>query len=141
MNARSAEAQAEDALKRGDVEASKKAQQIRMATGAQRAAIAASGSDVTGEGATDILNQTQIAGQTDIATIKTNAWREAWGFRSAAVNARTEGEMNLNTAKAMERATLISGGIEAMSYGMKAGSQYKEKKAAKSTKKTGASNA
>jgi len=127
INARTADAQAEDAVARGDREAAKKLQDTRKAMGAQKAAMAANGMDVNSADAIDILNETEVVGQTDIATIKTNAWREAWGYKSQAVSMAGEGNMKNLAAQNTARATLISGGMDAMTYGLKAGDAYKNK--------------
>lgn len=76
--------QAEDALKRGDRQASVvrgKAQQLK---GRQRATMAANGIDLGVGSALNILDDTDYFGEIDANTVKDNASREAWALRNQA---------------------------------------------------------
>lgn len=129
INARSAEAQAEDVLKRGENEAQKKLQETRKFIGQQKTAMAASGTDVNSQGALDLTADTAAIGATDVMTIKNNAWREAMGYKSQAIEVRGSGEMAQMAAKNNARSTMITGGIDALSYGIKAADSKSSKKA------------
>lgn len=76
-----------DALQRGELEAQKAMRQQAQLIGTQRAALAASGVDVTQGSALDLLASTRFLGQEDVATIQSNAAREAWGYEIQAGNA------------------------------------------------------
>ena len=90
INARTAELGAKGALLRGerDVQASK----LRTAQlkGAQRAATAANGFDLGDETSARILTSTDVMGEIDANTIKTNAAREAWGYRAQGSNSTAQ---------------------------------------------------
>ena len=84
--------QADDALARGQVQEDK----VRAA-GAQRigtltANLAAQGTDLAGS-PTDILADARQAGELDAQTVRSNAAREAWGYKVGAANAGAEAAM------------------------------------------------
>lgn len=115
-NAQSLDYQAEDTVKAGEAAASRKQQQVTQVQGSQKAVLAANGVDVNSEGARNALDETAVVGEADIAQIKTNAWREAYGLKSEATNLRTQGAVAANTAKYAARNTMITGGLNAASY-------------------------
>lgn len=82
QNAAVAESQAQDAVKRGDQEASAAMRRARALAGAQRAGFSARGIDITDGTAADILDQTDFFGQIDAETARTNAKKEAWNLRA-----------------------------------------------------------
>lgn len=85
-NAKIALAQRSDALQRGELEAQRKMREQAQLIGTQRAALAASGVDVTQGSALDLLASTEFLGQEDVAIIQSNAAREAWGYEIQAGN-------------------------------------------------------
>lgn len=82
---------AADAMARGNEEAIASRRRTRLLVGEQRAAAAAQGLDVNSGVAFDLQDQAQQHGTADEATIRKNAWREAWGIRTQAGNQRAEG--------------------------------------------------
>ena len=136
LNARTAEGQAEDAIKRGNIAALEKTQETRRAIGAQRAALAAGGVDVNSDIGLNLQAETEAIGASDAQKIRANAWREAWGYKADAVTTRGAGEMANYAAQNTARSTLITGGIEAATYGLKAADEYKKKSPSKTTKGT-----
>ena len=91
-NAAVADMQATDALARGETTASEAGTKTRELIGAQKAAYAAQGIDVTTGSAAEVQDQTQQIAQRDIQTIRLNALREAWGYKSQAKGMRMAGK-------------------------------------------------
>jgi hypothetical protein len=81
-NAHTAGVQAEDAIRRGDLEAQNQMRQSRQMVGAQRAAYSARGLDISTGTPSDVIEQTDFFGQSDAATARTNARKEAWAYRT-----------------------------------------------------------
>ncbi|MCQ8103537.1 hypothetical protein NP590_05415 [Methylomonas sp. SURF-2] len=75
-----------DALQRGELEAQKTMREQAQLIGTQRAALAASGVDVTQGSALDLLASTRFLSQEEVETIQSNAAREAWGYDVQASN-------------------------------------------------------
>ena len=92
-NAQIATWQAEDAIVRGDREASRSRLKTRQLKGSQRAALAANGVDLGEGSALNILADTDYFGELDAGTIKDNAAREAWAIRNQATNFTSEGSL------------------------------------------------
>lgn len=80
-NAQLAEQQATDAIARGDVAAATRRTQGRLEQGSARAAMAGGGVQVGVGSAGDVEENIARLGALDIATIRNNAAREAWGYR------------------------------------------------------------
>ena len=92
-NAQIARWQAEDALKRGDREASRSRMKTHQLKGTQRARMAANGVDLGVGSALNILNDTDFFGEIDATTIEDNAAREAWAIRNQAQNFASEASL------------------------------------------------
>lgn len=93
QNAKLAEWQAQDAERRGGVAARNRATATQVQLGRQRSAIAGSGIRTDSGTALAILDDTRIAGDIDVATIRDNAAREAAGARIAGASATAQGRM------------------------------------------------
>lgn len=98
-NAAVADVQAKDATARGELDAQKFRQRTRALIGEQRAGIAAGNVDVGYGSAVDVQADAAFLGELDALTVRTNAAREAWGYRVEAEDfrqradiARQEGE-------------------------------------------------
>lgn len=89
-NAKIADMQAEDALRRGEVEAADLRRRVAATKSSQRVALAARGLDLTYGTAADLQDQTDFFGESDVATIRTNARKEAWARRSQGANFQAE---------------------------------------------------
>ena len=83
-NAQLANLQAEDAQRRGEEDAIKVQQHAAAVKSAQRVNLAAKGLDLTYGTAADLQDQTDFFGQSDVATTRTNARKEAWARKSQA---------------------------------------------------------
>lgn len=98
LNARLLDLSAEDALLAGQHEE----QRARLATerlkSSQRVAFAANGIDMAEGTALNVMTGTDLMGEVDVQTIKANAARSAFGYRTQAVGAR--GDATLRRAQA-----------------------------------------
>lgn len=102
QNAAFAEEAANDAIARGGMDEDQQRLATRAAIGTQRAGFAANGVDVNSGSAADIQDDTAALGELDALTIRNNAAREAWGYRTqaqqgrlAAANARSSGQAGM----------------------------------------------
>lgn len=89
-NAKLAELQAEDALRRGEREAAELRRRVAATKSAQRVSLAAKGLDLTYGTAADLQDQTDFFGESDVATVRTNARKEAFARRSQSANFQAE---------------------------------------------------
>lgn len=86
-NQRVAEIQAQDAIDRGEKAAQDHSRKVAALKGSQTASMAARGLDLTEGSPLSILTDTDLFGAIDKNTIKSNAAREAWGYRAQGANA------------------------------------------------------
>jgi len=87
-NAAVAELQAKDAEARGRDEEGRFRQRVDGMIGTQRAGIAAGNIDVNFGSAVDVQADAAFLGELDALQIRTNAAREAWGYKVEAEDAR-----------------------------------------------------
>jgi hypothetical protein len=87
-NAGIADLQAQDALARGAVDESRFRTSVRGLIGSQRAGFAAQGVDVGSGSAADVQADAAYLGELDALQIRSNAAREAWGYRVEAADNR-----------------------------------------------------
>lgn len=121
QNAKLSNAQALDAITRGQEEDRRNQQQTGRTIGSERAAMAANGVDITYGNAADVVGDTAMFGAEDSATIRANAMREAHGYEINAANFRS-------TALAARRAAtgaLISGAFGIAQTALGGASQFK----------------
>lgn len=111
-NAATADAQAADALARGDQTALKYFTGIKSTVGQQRAGFAANGVDPNSGSASDVLGNTEKIGQSDIVTIKANAFREAMGYTQEASSWRRRGRLAKDANQNMYNNTILTGGLQ-----------------------------
>lgn len=120
MNQSIAEVQAQDATLRGEQEAQAINRNARQTVGAQRAAYAARGVDLGAGTPADVIDQTDFFGQADAATARSNAAKEAWGYRARGAGFAAEAA-NANPNRAAGLSLLGSAGSVASSwYGRRA---------------------
>lgn len=133
-NAHVADLQAQDAVDRGTQEESRFRQGVKLMVGSQRTGIAASGVDVGYGSAVDVQADAAYLGELDALTLRTNAAREAWGYKVQAFNTRRqamitrkEGVQQAATGAAQQTAArigavggavLTGGSLLAQRYGM-----------------------
>lgn len=111
-NARIAEMQGQDAIRRGDKEASNLKKASKRMIGTQRAALAAQGIEIDSGSAADIQTDTAELAAQDVLTIKNNAWREAWGYRVQANDLRGKGKYAKAAAENEAASTMLTGGLK-----------------------------
>jgi hypothetical protein len=120
FNRRIAGVRAADAIKRGGEAVGDYKIQAEKLKGSQVAALAAQGIEIDSGSAAEIRYETDKQIDTDIMRIKNNAWREAWGYKVEANNLSIESEMTGMSAKNRSQATLLSGSLSAIDYGIRA---------------------
>lgn len=81
-NAKVADTQAQDAITRGNEEASKVRRQYAQIAGQQRAGFLAKGIDISEGSAADAIDQTDFFSTIDQGMAKQNAAREAWNLKA-----------------------------------------------------------
>jgi len=123
-NARLAELQAGDTIRKGEKDALKVRRQTRRMIGSQRAAMAAQGIDIGEGSAIDVIQDTAELGAEDEMAIKNNAWRAAWGMRTEANEYRSRGRFARMGSRREANMTLLTGGMRAAAYGLEAYGHY-----------------
>ena len=111
-NARFLDLQAEDSLNRGEKAASRIKREAGSFQSSQRAGYAGQNVDVNSGAALEAQLDTAQMGELDALTVKNNAWREAWGYKTQAINERGKGRMARLTSKTEANQTLINGGFK-----------------------------
>jgi predicted subunit of tRNA(5-methylaminomethyl-2-thiouridylate) methyltransferase len=86
MNAEIADKQAKDATERGKQEEQQKRLQTAQLEGRQKAAIAANGIDLSFGSPLDTIVDTAKMGEIDALNVRTNAYREAYGYKVQGTN-------------------------------------------------------
>lgn len=109
QNAGYKELAAQDAEKRGSVDADRYRRQVTQMIGSQRAGFAAGGIDVNSGTAAEIQDDTAAFGEFDALTIANNAAREAWGYRVGAQNDRLNARMAVSNAKSSATGSILGG--------------------------------
>lgn len=99
-NRKYAEMAAQDVEVRGKEEIASYQRQLSQVSGQQRVGLAAQGIDLSQGTAAEIARQTADIGSRDIATIRRNIEREAWGIR-------TTGDINYRTGMAQSQASMF----------------------------------
>lgn len=113
-NAAMANLKASQTLQAGDIEASRAQQKTQMEVGAARAASGASGVQVNSGSPAMVRAGMETAGGIDVATIKNNAARAAWGYQTQGIEDTFQGQFDTLTAKAKSEQTLATGGLQAI---------------------------
>jgi hypothetical protein len=125
-NAITAEYQAQDAIKRGEVAEAEQRRRTSMLKGSQTARLAANGLDISEGSALNILSDTDWMGEQDALTVRDNASREAWEYRQQGANSQSNS--NMLSASADAQNPLLSGATSIMTnpaLGTVAGKWYK----------------
>lgn len=112
-NAQLAEFKAKESIRMGETEAQKAALQNKRLQGRQRAVAAAQGIDPDSGSALDIAQETAGLSALDQVTIRNNAWKQAWGYKTEAAQSTAQAKFTRIQSKYGARATLLTGGIQA----------------------------
>jgi hypothetical protein len=123
-NAQIAEWQAQDAIKRGQEEEDQHRRKVSQVIGAQRAGFGASGFDLGDATTIDILGDTAAMGEYDALTIRSNAAREAWGYRVQGSNYMAEAGLQTARGASARSAAAWQGVGDLLGGATKFGSQY-----------------
>ena len=123
-NAKIADLSAKQTLEAGDIAASRKNLETQGRVGAIRAAQGASGIDVNTGSAKLTQIGTQFAGNIDELTIRNNAARRAWGYKTQAISDTYEGQFSRMTAASEAQQTLLTGGMQAIEGPLEIGANY-----------------
>lgn len=115
-NAQYAEQQAQDASRRGAIEEEQHRLKVRAMLGAQRAILGAN--NVVASSGTPLLLAAETAqfGEADAITIRNNAARETFGYRTRALEERLAGRQRRREGTLGAASTLLTGGAQA--YGI-----------------------
>lgn len=100
VNASIADLQAQDAIARGTDEEQRFRSLVRGAIASQRVGFAAGNIDVSTGSAVDVQADAAVLGELDALTIRTNAAREAWGYKVQAYDYRKRGEITRKEGQA-----------------------------------------
>lgn len=125
MNAKIADNKARDALERGKIEEQKQRQKTASISGAQQAAMAANGVDLSFGSPLDTLVDTATLGELDALTIRSNAAREEYDYRVDAVNKRAGGQLARMQGKAAKTGSLLAAGSTVLGGGAAVGKYQK----------------
>lgn len=114
-NARVLELQMEDAILRGRERETVFRRQVKGDIGAQRAAYAAQGIEVDSGSALDVQADTAYQGEVDALTIRSNAAREAWGFKVESESTRATAKAVRESGKLRADSERVTGKVNAQS--------------------------
>ena len=109
-NAQTAEYQAQEAQRLGEKQAIEVQRKGAAMKSAQRVGLAAKGLDLGYGTAADLQDQTDFFTQSDVATTRTNAAKDAWGKRAQGANYR--GQANAENPLMMAGGSLLSGAAQ-----------------------------
>jgi hypothetical protein len=115
-NARNNEIAAVDAIRRGDIEEQEHRNKVRAMLGSQRATFGANNVDSNSGSPLGLLVDTARIGELDALTIRNNAAREAFGYRSEGANAKNRGRADKKSGALGGYSTALAGGAQA--YGI-----------------------
>lgn len=109
-NAAIRQSQADDALKRGDIEEQRHRVRISQKVGEQRSALAGSGVELDSGSALDVIGDTSYVGAQEISDIQQNARREAFGYQVGATDALASSRLNKASGKNAASASILTAG-------------------------------
>lgn len=121
FNSKIASIQSEDAIKRGDYASAENLKATTAAVGTERSSSAAGGVDVNSGTVNQAQQDTKFEGSMNSLMIKNNAWREAWGYKNAAIESQFTGEFTKMGLENQAENTLLTGGLNAAGYLASAG--------------------
>jgi len=121
QQAKMGKAVARDTMTRGALEEGRARERALRIMGAQRAALAAGGTDIGSGSALDILSGTAWQGEYDALTIRSNAAREAWAAQVGGQQAADWGKLQASQSRAQMYGSLLSGAGDVMGMGYQYG--------------------
>lgn len=130
-NARFAEIQSEDAIRRGGKAESEYRGQAARVISDQRTSFAGQGVQVNTGTAAAIQDETAIIAEEQALQIRSNAWREAWGYKVQAQGYSSAGKFAQMSANNDAKNSLITGGMRGLEYGAQSWDAYDKRAAEK----------
>jgi hypothetical protein len=127
FNAKISDMNAEDAVRRGETDAQTVLKRGRKVQGSQRVALAAQGIEVDSGSAADIQEETEVLSALDARTVRSNALREAFGFKVQAMQSRMDAKFGVEAGENASRGTLLTGALGAIGAGAQAGYYWNRK--------------
>lgn len=127
-NAQVGQWQAQDALKRGDEAVSNANRKTDQILGTQRAAMASNGLDLSTGSTANILEDSQVFGAIDAATIRNNAARAAWGYEVGQSNSLATASMYQSQAN--QTKPMMAAGTSLLNTGSQLAGQWYQAKGA-----------
>lgn len=113
QNADIAEAQAQDAVNRGNIAADQHRRDMRQRQGTQAATMGATGAELSSGNALDIFADTAQFGTLDALTTVNNAQREAYGYQVQGANSQAQGALARAEGNANSMNTLLTTPLKA----------------------------
>ncbi len=113
QNAKVAGLQAENARQIGNIEEERQRARVRQMIATQRASFAANNVDAASGTALEVLGDTAGYGYADATQIRSNALREAWGFKVDAANSRSRAQAARYNGRIGALGTLLTTGAQA----------------------------
>lgn len=120
--------QADDAIQRGKIEEENVRRRTQAIKGEQRAAYAANGIDLGSDAVVDTLADTAMLGELDALTTRSNAEREAYGFKVQGMNYGASAQNNTMAAKNTKSASRIGAMTTLLSGASTVASSYSDYK-------------
>jgi hypothetical protein len=116
--------QAQDAVDRGKIAEQRQRLQVARLAGTQRATFGSSGVELSSGSPLDVLMDTAQLGELDALTIRSNAEREAYGFRAQAGNLTAQSGLTQLAGRDAVQASYIGAGSSLLSSAATAGDRY-----------------
>lgn len=113
QNADVAEAQAQDSINRGNIEADQRRREMRQRSGTAAATMGATGADLSSGTALDIFGDNAQFGTLDSLTTVNNAQREAYGYQVQAANFLAQSDAAQSSGKSSMTQTLLTAPLKA----------------------------
>lgn len=106
-NAKMAEYAAQDAQRKGELDAQMVQRKASQLSGTQRSMMASRGLDISSGTPAELLDQTDFFGQTDANTARFNASQDAWAYKAEAQDLRSQGKWAARNANTQAFASLL----------------------------------
>lgn len=112
-NAEIAEAQAQDSINRGNIEADQRRREMRQRSGTAAATMGATGAELSSGTALDVFADNAQFGTLDSLTTVNNARREAYGYQVQAANYKAEASSARKQGNVGAATTLLTAPLKA----------------------------
>lgn len=126
INSKFALAQGASVKAQGDIEAGQEAEEGKQEAAKQRVAGAATGADVNSGSALELQSDTAWQSAQNQLMIKNNAMRQAMGYQVQANDMSEQAGMYRSAGNNAMMSSLLTGGMQALSYGVQADSAYRK---------------